>query len=330
VHPKSFSDLMRLAHGFESAKIFLVANDLGLFRLVGEGSTAGVLAETLQLDERALGILLNALVALGLLEADGQTFKNTHLGRTYLASEDRRESIFKHIHRCWESWNNLADVLCHGQPDEVREEQFLHNTQDWNREFIRGMEDVTRDLAPQVVSKLKLTSPRHLLDLGGGPGVYAKAFLQCYPELEKVTIFDLPMAIDIAKERLDGYQRIGNVRFSEGDFRYDHIGSGYDIIWISQIFHSQDERGCQKLIDKAWNALLPGGTVYIHDFLLDDTKMAPVSAAIFAVHMLVMTERGRTYTGSEIGTWLEERGFIDVFQDVVSEETAIVAAVKPS
>ena len=43
-----------------------------------------------------------------------------------------------------------------------------------------------------------------------------------------------------------------------------------------------------------------------------------------------MTERGRTYTGSEIGTWLEERGFIDVFQDVVSEETAIVAAVKPS
>ena len=153
MHPNNFSDLMRLAHGFETAKIFLVANDLGLFQIVGEGRTVGSLAETLNLDNRALEIFLNALVALGLLESDGQIFKNTPLGSIYLASDDRRESIFRHIHRCWESWDKLADVLCHGQPHEVREESFLHNSKDWNREFIRGMEDVTRELAPQVVSK---------------------------------------------------------------------------------------------------------------------------------------------------------------------------------
>jgi hypothetical protein len=67
----------------------------------------------------------------------------------------------------------------------------------------------------------------------------------------------------------------------------------------------------------------------VHEFLLDEGKTAPLSAALFAVHMLVMTEGGRTYSGGEIGAWMEEVGFVRPEVRRVSEETAVVLARKP-
>jgi hypothetical protein len=47
----------------------------------------------------------------------------------------------------------------------------------------------------------------------------------------------------------------------------------------------------------------------VHEFLLDEDKTAPMTAALFAVHMLVMTEGGRAYSRSEIAGWIDRAGF---------------------
>jgi hypothetical protein len=52
-------------------------------------------------------------------------------------------------------------------------------------------------------------------------------------------------------------------------------------------------------------------------------------ASIFAIHMLVMTEGGRTYSGSEIGGWMEEAGFVEIEIKKVSPDTAMVVGKKP-
>ncbi len=67
----------------------------------------------------------------------------------------------------------------------------------------------------------------------------------------------------------------------------------------------------------------------VHEFLLDDDKCSPVSASIFAIHMLVMTDGGRTYSGAELGAWMQEAGFADIAVVRVSDETAVVAGCKP-
>ena len=63
--PENFRDLMRLVHGFETAKIFLVANDLELFRWLGVERQPAELAAEVGVEARALELLMNALVALG-------------------------------------------------------------------------------------------------------------------------------------------------------------------------------------------------------------------------------------------------------------------------
>jgi hypothetical protein len=54
-----------------------------------------------------------------------------------------------------------------------------------------------------------------------------------------------------------------------------------------------------------------------------------MNAALFAVHMLVMTEGGRSYSGSEIAGWMAEQGFEEPHVLKVSEDTGVVIAHRP-
>lgn len=329
MQPTTFRDLMRLVHGFEPAKILLVANDIDLFRHLHQERTAAQLAAELEVDDRALELLLNALTAMGLVTKQGEAFRNAPVADRYLAGEDQRGHILRHIHHCWESWSDLAGVLRRGEPAFVREEAMLHDEETLNRDFIRGMDDVTRDLAPEVVQQLDLGGARRLLDVGGGPGTYARAFLAAHPQLEEVTILDLPKTLAVARERLQDYPRRDAIRLVEGDFHADPLGDDFDVVWVSQVFHSQDEAGCRLLIDKAWQALAPQGRLIVHEFLLEEDCTAPLQAALFGVHMLVMTRGGRTYSGPEIRAWMEERGFVDCAVRKVSDDTGVVIGRKP-
>jgi len=327
---ESFRDLMRLAHGFEAAKILLTANDLDLFSRLGSGREAAGLAGELGVDGRALGLLLNALVALGLLEKADGLYRNAAPAEAFLRrGEDGRGSILRHIHHCWDAWSELPQVLRSGRPAEPREAAVLGEREEWTRDFICGMDDVTRELAPQVAGELDLGTARVLLDVGGGPGTYAAAFLAAHPGLREVRLFDLPGALAVAREKLAARGLLDRVRLVAGDFDRDELGEGADVVWISQVFHAQSEAGCRQLIEKAWRALNPGGLLAVHEFLLDETLCAPLTAALFAVHMLVMTEGGRTYSGGEIGAWMTAQGFVDVAVRRVSDDTAVVAGRKP-
>lgn len=328
MQPQSFRDLMRLVHGFESAKIFLVANDLDLFRRLTTERSAADLAVELGVNGRALELLMNALAALGVLEKGAAGFRNAPVAAAWLSGHHYRGHIFRHIHHCWESWNDLAGVVRRGGPELVREAVILHDREEWNRDFIRGMDDVTMELAPQVVAQLELGTARRLLDIGGGPGTYARAFLTAHPQLAEVTVFDLPSALAVAAECLEGCARRADVQLVAGDFQHDPLGHGFDAIWISQVLHSQDEAGCIALLGKAARALHPGGTLMVHEFLLDDSCTQPLTAALFAVHMLVMTAGGRAYSGSEIAGWMRDCGLVAVEVRKVSDDTGVVLGRK--
>jgi hypothetical protein len=57
------------------------------------------------------------------------------------------------------------------------------------------------------------------------------------------------------------------------------------------------------------DALSPGGTIAIAEFLADDGRAGPPVAMIFAVNMLVNTDAGDTFTFNEISEWLRDVGF---------------------
>ncbi len=306
---ESFRDLNRIAHGFQAAKALLAAVKLDLFTAIDGGCSAAEAARRIDADPRALALLLNALVAIGLVTLDGETYENGPVAASFLvAGESYRGHIFRHIDHCWDGWSGLEEAVRHGGPVAPGEEKSLGRDEVATRDFIRGMDDVTRELAPEVAGRFSLGSAGTLLDVGGGPGTYAMAFLEANPSLRQVTLFDLPGALEVARERLGLRGLLDRVRLLPGDALTDPFPAPVDAVWISQLIHSMDEEGVRLLLKKGWDALAPGGVLAVHDFFLDPGKTSPPQAALFGVHMLVMTAAGRTYSTSEVAAWLAAAG----------------------
>jgi len=309
-----FDQIMSMSRGFQVAKMLMVAVDLGLFDFLAEPKSAGQTAAWLKADARGTGIFLNGLAALGLVDKGGDNFKNSELVSRYLVrdSENYRGAIIKHIEHTWErGWKDLKETVLLGHPPQADPEKWLDARPERDeaevRAFIWGMHAIARDLAPQVAAKLDLSAVRRLLDLGGGPATYAINFAQANPQLQ-ATVFDLPMPIEIAKENIGKNGLTDRVGTLAGNFLQDDIGTGYDFIWVSQILHSHDEGQCRLIIAKAVAALAPGGTLAIQDFYLNADGASPTGAAMFGVHMLAVTPRGRAYTHDEVAEWMQAAG----------------------
>lgn len=305
-----FDELRSLAAGFQPAKLLLVALDLGVFDALAEKPlTAEAVAAELGLEPRATGIVLNALVSLELLERDESGYRSAETSRTYLVrgGADDRGEILRHLHNTWEDWERLEVACRTGGEAQKRRGQQLPTDEEELRHFILGMENVTRDLAPRLAEELPLGGCRRALDLGGGPGNYSLAFVRRWPDL-RVTHFDLPETSAIAREFLAGKEEGDRIGFLEGDFLEDTLGGEYDFVWASQIIHMLGEEDGRRLVARIAAALAPGGTLAVHDQFLDAGKTSPRAAALFGVHMLVVTGAGRTYSFEEVEQWLRFSG----------------------
>jgi predicted O-methyltransferase YrrM len=309
-----FDQIMAMARGFQVAKMLMVAVDLGLFDFLTEPRSAAEAAAWLQADARATGIFLNGLVGQGVLIKDGDAFRNSELASRYLVQghEDYRGAIVKHIEHTWKrGWDDLKETVLVGRPPSVDPEKWVDGRPERDaaevRAFIWGMHAIARDLAPKVAARLDLTGVRRLLDLGGGPATYAITFAQANPEL-RATVFDLPLPLEIARENIAQNGLTDRVGTLAGNFLRDDIGTGYDFIWVSQILHSHDEGQNRYIIGKAAAALNPGGTLAIQDFFLNPDGVSPPGAALFGVHMLAVTPRGRAYYHVEVAAWMQEAG----------------------
>jgi 2-polyprenyl-3-methyl-5-hydroxy-6-metoxy-1,4-benzoquinol methylase len=310
-----FLDLLAMARGFQTSKMLMVAVDLALFDFLEEPRSAAEAASWLKADDRATGIFLNGLAALGLVIKEVDYFRNSEQASRFLVrgKDQYRGEIIKHMEHTWDrGWDDLQHTVLAGRPRETDPEKWLDTKGPQRdereiRAFICGMDAIARDLAPKVTAALDLKGVERLLDLGAGPATYAIAFAKAQPSL-KATVFDLPGPIKIAQEQIAKHGLSGRIDTLAGNFLEDDIGRGYDFIWVSQILHSHDVAQCHLIINKCFQALNPGGTLAIHDFFLNKDGASPTGPAMFSVHMLAVTPRGRSYTWGEVAEWMAEAG----------------------
>ena len=298
--------LEQLAHGYQDSVILLTALQAGIFEAFdGTSRPPEELAGRLDLDVRAVDILLHALAAAGVLERDDAGRFSLPDGPAAVLRRDGAESqarIFAHHHNLMHRWLRLDETLRTGEPTPREPSSRTH------RDYICGMRDVSRKSSREAVDRIDLGGARRLLDLGGGPATAALTFAAAHPELECV-VFDLPETVAIAREVIEATDLAERVSAVEGDYFVDDFGEGFDVVYVSNIIHSIGAEAITMIYRKAHAALVPGGRVMVKDFFLDDDRCSPPFAARFAVNMLVGTEGGRSYTRSETMDTLRAAGF---------------------
>lgn len=269
------------------------------------------LADQLALDSRALAMLLDALVALGLVEKTGDEYRASEFSAKYLSSDSENYlgHIVQHHHHLVSSWARLDEAIQTGEP--VRD-RISHELAGKEREsFLLGMFNLAMMLAPHIVPQIDLSGRRHLLDLGGGPGTYAIHFCMTNAQLQ-ATVYDLPETKDLAEQTIAQFNLSDRVAFIAGDFQVDPVYGQFDVAWLSHVLHGEDESGCALMLRKTVDALEPGGVLLVQEFVLDDSRDGPLFPALFSLNMLLGTPSGKAYSGREIKLLLEGAGLVDV------------------
>jgi len=307
----STEDILTLAQHYKLTCLLVAAADLGVFDVLGEATcTAVELSGRLGLDARATKMMLDGLVAVQLLEKQNDRYSPAD-GVAQALSTGASGNVLamvRHQGNCQRRWTALAEVVQQGRPAERRPS--IRGEEADQAAFIEAMDNVAAPLAAEIVQAIGPPAFAHLLDIGGASGSWTIAFLHAMPEAT-ATLFDLPHVIPMAEARIAHAGLDGRVAFVPGDFEVDTLPHGADLAWISAIVHQNSREQNRRLFSSVSNALVDGGTVLIRDVLMDETRTTPVAGALFAVHMLVATEAGGTFTFDELRGDLGAAGFTD-------------------
>jgi precorrin-6B methylase 2 len=151
-------------------------------------------------------------------------------------------------------------------------------------------------------------APASALDLAAGSGVWGIALAQAFPDV-RVTAVDWPAVIEVTRKSVDRFGFGERFSMVAGDLRDADFGSGHQVAALGHILHSEGETRSRALLRKTFDALAPGGTIAIAEFLVNEDRSGPSNSLIFAVNMLVATDEGDTWSFAEIAQWLREAGF---------------------
>ena len=159
--------VMRISSAYWNSSVLHTAAALDIFsQLAQEPATAANLAHTLKVDERGVELILIACVGLGLLDKEGDQYRNTPLSDTFLVKgRPRYQGGIATMFAEWvPAWSQLKRAVVTGQP--VVGKQHDHG-EEATRAYIMGMLYRGIPQAELLASEVSLAGRKRLLDVGG-------------------------------------------------------------------------------------------------------------------------------------------------------------------
>lgn len=303
--------IINTASAFYDSCVLFAASDLGIFAALAAkpNQDATSLAAACNLDPRGARLLLDACAALGLLTKTGDTYSNTPDAAMFLvpgAPGDLSGAI-RYNRDVYAAWGRLPELARTGKPVE-KPEIHLGEDKARTRAFVMAMHGRAMGIGRSVVPLLDLANRKRLFDVGGGPGTYSALIAKANPQIS-CTVLDLPGIVAVADELLASQNLGGRVRTVAGDYHTAAFPAGMDAVVFFGVLHQESPESISDLFRRAYDALNPGGIVYVLDLMTDATHTHPRFSALFAVNMALTTPNGWVFSDTELKGWIQGAGF---------------------
>jgi len=288
--------------------------ELDLFSNIGEGhKTAESLARKTGAAVRGIRILCDYLTARGHLEKHGDQYRLTQSTAAFL---DRRSpSWMGSVVEYLAAPEMMALFL--GEPAAfVRNGGSIglaNNAPDhpiWVK-FARAMGPSRVSLAAKIASELATPSPRKVLDVAAGHGMFGIAIARAVADAQ-ITAIDWDGVLSVAIENADAAGVSARYTTLAGSAFDTDWGSGFDLVLLANFLHQLDQDGCVALLRKARESLVSGGRAVAIEFLLNEDRVSPRFSAMFAFQMLGSTPQGEAYTARQFEDMGRAAGFTTV------------------
>jgi ubiquinone/menaquinone biosynthesis C-methylase UbiE len=300
---------MRLAAGFMAAKHLFAASELGIFEALADSpATLDALAARTGLTRRAARISADAMVALGLLDRDGGTYRNGAVAAAFLAGRPSGPGDLRPFLRFWDkisfpTWEGLADALGHGPSKQV-----FDLDPELQEITSAGIEAILAGPAAAFAARPDLTDRRRLLDIGGGTGSWSIAAVRAHPDLT-ATVLDLPVTADIARKRVAGSDVADRIDVVSADAMTDPLPDAHDAFLVANVVHYGSPERNTALLHRVRAVADPGARLYLADFWTNPDHTEPLMAALMAGEFAVHLTQGDVYSVDEVREWLTATGW---------------------
>lgn len=314
--PPAPEKIMRYMWGYAAPLILEAAVRNHVFDALDQApKTVAEVSAATGASERGLSAIMNALVGLELLlRDDAGRYELTPESATYLVSDKKAYLGGMLAHSSTQlipGWLELPEVVRTGHPGKTVNQQAEGSV--FFEQFVSALFAMNYPSAVAGADALGIAlanKPVKVLDIAAGSGVFGIVLAQRSPQV-MVTAVDWPRVIEITRRTTARCGVAERCTFVAGDIDAVDFGTGYNVATLGHILHSEGEERSRKLLCKTYQAMAPGGTIVIAEFLVNADRRGPVSGLLFDVNMLVHTEKGATYSFEQIRGWLEECGFRD-------------------
>jgi hypothetical protein len=324
--------ILQLGLGFWGSKTLLSAIELRLFTELGDGPLeAEELGARLRLHDRSRRDFLDALVALGMLEREGERYANTPATDLFL---DRRKPSYvggmleMANARLYPFWGWLTDALQTGEPQNEGRTggdffAEIYADPDRLRQFLHAMTGISMGASVAIAESFPFQRYETVLDLGCAEGGLLVQLALAHPHLSG-TGFDLPAAAEAFADHVGSFGLSERLRFQGGDFFRDPLPQA-DVITLGHILHDWNLDEKRRLLASAYDALPAGGAVVVYDSIIDDDRRQNAFGLLMSLNMLIETPGGFDYTGADCCGWLAGAGFREArVQHLVGPDSMVV------
>lgn len=310
--------ILQLGLGFWGPKVLLSAVELGVFTHLAAGPLdRATLAQRLGIHPRGAHDFLDALVALGMLERDGDRYRNTPETDCFL---DRTKPAYvggmleMTNARLYGFWGSLTEALRTGRPqNETKTDPgsspfaTLYSDPARLRQFLQGMTGISMGAAVAIARKFPWKDYRTFVDVGGAQGALPVQVALAHQHLTGGN-FDLAVVGPIFDDYVRSFHLQDRLRFQAGDFFKEPLPQA-DVLVMGHILHDWDLPQKRALIAKAYDALPVGGAFIVYEALIDDERRHNAFGLLMSLNMLIETSGGFDYTGADCCGWLKDAGF---------------------
>lgn len=293
-----------------------VAVDLGIFEEIHKGAMhSHILSERLSLNIDVLNALIESLKSLGFLSPSIATLSLTTKSLSFLLKEGpfyqgdeflRKKNSDIH--------DRIKKALIKGGGSLEFSGQAV--TQMWQSSsltseaamaFTSYMQTMMAFPANYHAINSSISGINQIIDVGGGSGAWAMALKKQNPAMD-VGIFDLPEVILAAKKIIESQNfSLQDFSYYSGSFFSDQLPQAQAFL-LSNILHDWPIKDCVSILRNIHRALVPSGTLYIHECLLDEGRTSPIFTSLFNLLMSV-NHNSQQFTKTELNSILKSNGF---------------------
>ncbi len=296
---------------YEKSLAFLTALELDIFSIIGEElATPEEVSMSLGCPVRGVSRLLNALVALGLLEKNGQKFSNTKEGIDYLVrGSPNFIGDLRPLRLFLKFWLNAKESILQGSPISTMKLSDLSSKEIEGLLYLMNWR--ANRQASEFVRFLDLSKVMKALDFGCGSGTFGLELLKVNINIELV-LFDYPEITPFTEKYVERKGFSGLVKVLSGDLITGEIGNNYDLAIVSNVLRYFSFKECLIMLNKIFDSLNRKGKIVVMENPIDNNRTSPLFAAMDSLRLFLFTPNGDLLTETEIILLLKEAWFSNI------------------